>query len=111
VIFPAIAVNASGVGAMVFTLTGEGFYPSAAYTTFTLGQGPGSAVRVNGPGVAPEDGFTCYPRYGGEGVCRWGDYSSAVAEDATTIVMGTEYIPGPRDTLANWGTFVTRYSP
>ena len=109
VIFPAVAVNASGVGAMVFTLTGEGFYPSAAYTTFALGRGAGNVVHANGLGVAPEDGSSCYPP-NSVGICRWGDYSAAVAQDAATIVMATEYVPGPRDEFANWGTFLTRYS-
>lgn len=109
VIFPAVAVNASGTGAMVFTLAGEGYYPSAAYTTFTLGGGAGNVVHANGIGVAPEDGFTCYPPFS-KGTCRWGDYSAAVAQDTTTIVMATEYIPGPRDVRANWGTFVTLYA-
>jgi hypothetical protein len=107
VAYPAIGLDASGTGAMVFTLTGRDSFPSAAYTAFTLGGAKG-AVHVIGEGVAPEDGFTCYPPYS-DGVCRWGDYSAAVAEDGA-IVMGTEYIPGPRDENANWGTFVTRYS-
>jgi hypothetical protein len=109
VIFPSIAVNSSGVGAMVFTLTGDGYFPSAAYTTFTLDHGPGGVVHANGLGAAPEDGFTCYEAFGGDGVCRWGDYSAAVDEGGA-IVMATEYIPGPRDQYANWGTFVTRYA-
>ena len=110
VLFPAVAVNASGAGAMVFTLTGAGYYPSAAYTSFSMGSGAGGTVRVSGVGAAPEDGFTCYPPYS-DGACRWGDYSAAVAQDATSIMMATEYIPGPRDTNANWGTFATRYTP
>ena len=110
VVFPAIAVNASGAGAMVFTLSGAGYYPSAAYTGFTMGSGAGGSVHANGVGAAPADGFTCYPPYS-DGACRWGDYSAAVAQDASTIVMATEYIPGPRDTNSNWGTFATRYTP
>ncbi len=104
VAYPAIGLNAAGTGAMVFTLTGERFFPSAAYIPFTV-SGPEDVVHVSALGVAPEDGFTCYPA----GVCRWGDYSAAVAEDGA-IVMATEYIPGPRDHFANWGTFVARYS-
>jgi hypothetical protein len=106
VLYPAIGLNADGTGAMVFTLAGEGYFPSAAYVPFTL-SGTSGAVHVVGPGVAPEDGFTCYPPYS-DGVCRWGDYSAAVAEDGA-IMMATEYIPGPRDTNADWGTFIARY--
>jgi hypothetical protein len=106
-LYPAIGVDATGHGAMVFTLSGEGYFPSAAYTAFTMA-GPTPPVHVNGLGVAPEDGFTCYPPYS-DGVCRWGDYSAAVAEDGA-IIMGTEYIPGPRNTFADWGTFITRYT-
>lgn len=106
--YPAVGLNATGTGAMVFTLIGQNYWPSAAYLAFDR-SGPHNPVRVNGPGAAPEDGFTCYPPYS-HGTCRWGDYSAAVAEDGA-IIMGTEYIPGPRDMNANWGTFLTRYSP
>jgi hypothetical protein len=105
-LYPSIGLNADGTGAMAVGLSGEGFFPSAAYVPFDL-SGPTDAVHVSGLGVAPEDGFTCYPPYS-SGVCRWGDYSWAVSEDGA-IVMGTEYIPGPRDHFANWGTFITRY--
>ncbi len=105
--YPAIGLDATGNGAMVFSLIGQDFWPSAAYAAFDR-TGPHDPIHVNGLGVAPEDGFTCYPPYS-HGTCRWGDYSAAVAEDGA-IIMGTEYIPGPRDVSANWGTFLTRYS-
>jgi hypothetical protein len=106
VLYPSIGLNEDGVGALAFSISGEDFFPSAAYAPFTL-TGPTDAVHLSGLGVAPEDGFTCYPPYT-KGLCRWGDYSYAVSEDGA-IVMGAEYIPGPRDQFANWGTFITRY--
>jgi hypothetical protein len=109
VLFPSIAVNASGSGAMAFTLSGPRFFPSAAYVRFAFGR-PVGAIHISGAGVLPEDGFTGYKAFGSPtpGVARWGDYSAAVAADGA-IWMGNEFIPGtPRTVNANWGTFITR---
>ena len=107
VLFPSIAVNRSGVGAMCFTLSGPDFFPSAAYVRFASGRTAGS-IHITGAGTAPEDGFTGYQAFGGNGVARWGDYSAAVAADGA-IWMGNEFIPDtPRTVNANWGTFITQ---
>jgi hypothetical protein len=109
VLFPSIAVNRSGVGAMCFTLSGPDFFPSAAYVRFAFGR-PVGAIHISGAGVLPEDGFTGYNAFSAPvpGVARWGDYSAAVSADGA-IWMGNEFIPGtPRTLLANWGTFITR---
>jgi hypothetical protein len=109
VLFPSIAVDEHGVGAMAFTLSGPDFFPSAAYVRFAFGQ-PVGPIHVSGAGVLPEDGFTGYKAFGAPtpGVARWGDYSAAVAADGA-IWMGNEFIPGtPRTVNANWGTFITR---
>jgi hypothetical protein len=107
VLFPSIAVNRFGVGAMAFTLSGPGFFPSAAYVRFALGRAVGP-IHISGPGALPEDGFTGYAAFGGNGVARWGDYSAAVFADGA-IWMGNEFIPNaPRTLLANWGTFLSR---
>ena len=109
VLFPSIAVNRFGVGAMAFTLTGPDYFPSAAYVQFAFGRAVGP-IHISGPGVLPEDGFSGYAAEGSPtpGVARWGDYSAAVFGDGA-IWMGNEFIPGtPRTLLANWGTFLTR---
>jgi hypothetical protein len=109
VLFPSIAVNKSGVGAMCFTLSGPNFFPSAAYIRFAAGR-PVGAIHISGAGVLPEDGFSGYAAFGSPtpSVARWGDYSAAVSADGA-IWMGNEFIPGtPRTPLANWGTFITR---
>jgi hypothetical protein len=107
VLFPSIAVDPAGVGAMAFSLSGPDFFPSAAYVRFDFGA-PAGPIHVAGAGVLPEDGFTGYSGFGGNGVARWGDYSAAVAADGA-VWAGNEFIPGtPRTLLANWGTFVTR---
>jgi hypothetical protein len=109
VLFPSIAVNRFGVGAMSFTLSGQDFFPSAAYVRFAFGR-PVGAIHISGAGVLPEDGFTGYNAFQAPvpGVARWGDYSAAVSADGA-IWMGNEFIPGtPRTVLANWGTFITR---
>ena len=109
VLFPSIAVNRFGIGAMAFTLSGPDFFPSAAYVRFVLGRAVG-AIHITGPGVLPEDGFSGYKAEGSPtpGVARWGDYSAAVFADGA-IWMGNEFIPNaPRTLLANWGTFLSR---
>ncbi|HEV2242229.1 MAG TPA: hypothetical protein VGR98_14405, partial [Streptosporangiaceae bacterium] len=102
VLFPSIAVNRDGEGAMAFTLSGPDFFPSAAYVRFAFGQ-PVGPIHVSGAGVLPEDGFSGYKAFGSPtpGVARWGDYSAAVAADGA-IWMGNEFIPGtPRTVNAN----------
>lgn len=107
-LYPDVVVNGSGVGDMVFTLSGSSYYPSAAYVPFGS-TGPSGSVTVAGPGSGPEDGFTCYAYYVGAdyGGCRWGDFSGGVAI-GSTVWMATEYIPpaSTRDFYTNWGTFV-----
>lgn len=106
---PAIAVNPQGKGAVVFTLVGPDYYPSAAFLpidTFSTG----TAIQIAGPGAGPEDGFTGYPGGFGVGIARWGDYSEAVAGADGSIWMVAEYIPNlPRTQFANWGTFLIQY--
>ena len=107
VLFPSIAVNRFGLGAMAFTLSGPDFFPSAAYVRFALGRAVGP-IHITGPGALPEDGFTGYVAFGGNGVARWGDYSAAVFGDGA-VWMGNEFIPNaPRTVNANWGTFLSR---
>src|SRR6202035_2178393 len=59
VLFPSIAVNRFGVGAMAFTLSGPDFFPSAAYVRFAFGRTVG-AIHISGAGAGPEDGFSGY---------------------------------------------------
>ena len=107
VLFPSIAVDRSGRGAMCFTLSGPGFFPGAAYVRFASGRAHGP-IHVAAAGAGPEDGFTGYAAFQGNGTARWGDYSAAVAADGA-IWMGNEFIPGtPRTVNANWGTFITQ---
>jgi hypothetical protein len=108
---PAIAADSQGRGAIVFTLVGPGYYPSAAFVPFSS-FAPASTVQIAGAGLSPEDGFTGYDY---PFVARWGDYSAAVVGDDGKIYMGTEYIPvgpgGQRTQYANWGTFLIGITP
>jgi hypothetical protein len=116
VIFPAIGATPTGRAAMVFTLVGPTrtpaflfsavFFPSMAFTTLSVASGAGD-IQLGGAGSAPEDGFSGYPDFGGNGVARWGDYSAAVADTDNSIWMATEWIPNtPRTTFTNWATFI-----
>jgi hypothetical protein len=114
---PAVAVNPQGQGAIAFTLVGNDYYPSAAFVSIGATSAP-SAVQIVGAGAGPEDGFTGYgpipncPTCSGNGIARWGDYSTAVANADGSIWFVSEYIPNsPRVLLANWGTYIAQYKP
>jgi len=111
-LYPYTAVDSSGVGYLLFSLSGPNNYPSPAYISYNA-DGPTGPVIVATAGAAPDDGFTCYaafvgPNYGG---CRWGDYSMGVAMGGR-VFMAAEMIPqGYRDTLSNWGTYIWSAPP
>ena len=98
--FPSIGVSRDGRPVLAATLSGPGYFPSAVYVT------PDGNVHLAGAGAGPDDGFTGYTAFGGDGAGRWGDYTAAVADADGSIWFGAEYIPGPRDKFANWGTFL-----
>ena len=109
---PAIAMNPSGSGAIVFTLAGKDHYPSAAYTTLSS-SGTGS-VHVAAAGTKPADGFSGYKVFGNAGVERWGDYSAGAVDPATgKLWLATEWIEGNVGFpfLANWNTSVFQLNP
>jgi hypothetical protein len=107
---PAIAVNAQGRGAIVFTLVGPDYYPSAAFVPIQTAS-TSSSIQIVGNGFSPEDGFSGYDP-NAFGVARWGDYSAAVVAADGSVWMATEYIPNAvRSLKANWGTYVIRYNP
>ena len=106
---PAIAVNAQGVGAIAVTLVGQAWYPSAALIPFVSSSTP-STLEVAAAGALPEDGFTGYAAYGGDGVARWGDYNTAVAASDGSIWMVAQYIGNyTRTQFANWNSYVFHY--
>ena len=105
-LYPAVGVTAEGKAAIAFTLTGNSYFPSAAFAQVN----PSHAMSVNivAAGEAPQDDFSGYPQFGGAGTARWGDYSWAVA-DGGSLWLATEYIPGGIDSLTygtNFGTFI-----
>lgn len=107
--YPTVAVNAAGVGAIAMSLAGPTSYPSPSFISIN-GSGTQGPVRVPEVGSGPEDGFSCYLAFGDRSRgCRWGDYSEAVADENGDIWMAVEWIPNtPRTDLANWGTYVMR---
>ncbi len=123
--YPALAVNADGVGAIAFSLMGENDYPSAAWASFDARSGVG-AIHVAGVGQGPDDGFTAYgPAFGNPPRPRWGDYGAAVI-DGSKVWIASEYIGqtcdfatllasnfrcgNTRTLLANWDTRITELS-
>jgi hypothetical protein len=128
VMFPSVAANKNGDAAIVFTLAGPNYYPSAAYVTLSASSAP-SSIKVAKAGDGPADGFTGYrsqdPADGG--VERWGDYSAAVADASGAIWMATETINqacdlneflstsytcgNTRTIYANWGTWISSVTP
>ncbi|MBS1855795.1 MAG: hypothetical protein JST11_10545 [Acidobacteria bacterium] len=109
---PSIAVNPQGRGAIVVTLVGQDYYPSAAVLPIDFAS-TSTTLQIAGMGAGPEDGFSGYLSPGTQGVARWGDYAVALAAADGSIWMATEYIPpnaGPVQ-KANWGTYIMRYVP
>jgi hypothetical protein len=104
--YPTVAVNARGKGAIAFSIGGDAFYPSTGYAV--LDDGGVGQIHVAGAGQVPQDGFTGYFFFGGEGVTRWGDYGAAVAAEDGSIWMASEFTSArPRYIYGNWGTFVS----
>jgi hypothetical protein len=111
--FPSIAVNSAGKGVMTFSIAGQHYFPSAAYTTIDAVNGAGP-VHIAGAGAGPNDDHATYEAFGGDGVSRWGDYSAAAASENGSIWIAAEYIPGGfgyAPYLSNWGTFVGNVAP
>ncbi|HMC76332.1 MAG TPA: hypothetical protein VKH34_04340 [Vicinamibacterales bacterium] len=110
VMYPSIAVNKLGQGAIAFTLVGPDHFPSAAYALLSVGGGAGTVQLARG-GAAPQDGFTGYVVFGSRS-SRWGDYSSAAVDEAGNLWFAVEYVPNlPRTLLANWGTLIGKITP
>ena len=99
-LYPAIEVNRQGAAAMVITLSGPKFFPSAAYTILQPGDTSFGAIHIAAHGTGPYDPTAM----------RWGDYSAAATDDSGTFWMATEYIPPvssqTTDGKTNWGTRV-----
>jgi hypothetical protein len=116
VMYPAIGVAPNGGAVMVFSLTGQDYYPSAADIHLANSGAPSSSVQLVKAGTTPADGFTGYKAIDptDPGIERWGDYSAAVGTPDGTVWVATEYIPGTfgyPPFLANWGTYVAQVSP
>ncbi|MBY0504751.1 MAG: hypothetical protein K2X03_12630 [Bryobacteraceae bacterium] len=106
---PSIAMNAQGRGAIAVTLVGPDYFPSAAYLPIDTFSGP-TVVRLVKPGFSPQDGFTGDGTLFSPGTARWGDYSSPFIAPDGSFWMAVGYIPNlPRNPLANWGTYISRY--
>ena len=109
-LYPAIAVNAQQKGGIVFTLVGPNDFPSAAFVP--VNNTSVGAIQIARAGNEPDDGFTGYPEFGGNGVARWGDYSAGAIDADGVIWMATEYTPDIARTVnANWCTYVIRLQP
>jgi hypothetical protein len=123
--YPALAVNADGVGVVAFSLMGNNDYPSAAWAPFDARSGVGD-IHVAAAGLGPDDGFTEYgPAFGNPPRPRWGDYGAAVI-DGSKVWIASEYIGqtcdfatflasnfrcgSTRTQLGNWDTRITELS-
>jgi hypothetical protein len=111
VMYPSVAVNNAGAGAIAFSISSVARFPSAAYVPLDA-SGAVGPVHIAATGAFPEDGLSGYAAFGGLRVARWGDYSAATVDEGGNIWMAAEYIPNlPRTLLANWGTFISRLTP
>ena len=92
-LYPAIAVNAQQRGGIVFTLVGPNDYPKRRFCPGSITRAVG-AIQIARAGNEPEDGFTGYPEFGGNGVARWGDYSGAAIDTDGVTYMATQVHAG-----------------
>lgn len=110
-LFPSVAINAQGRGAIATTVVGPTRYPNAAYMPID-DLAPLSMIRIAAVGKSPEDGFTGYTNVPLPSAARWGDYSSAMIASDGTVWMAAEYIgDAPRTEVANWQTFIIQAIP
>ncbi len=104
-LYPAIQVSPNGSAAMVFTLSGPSFFPSAAYARMPKDGNSFGRIKVAAVGSGAYD----------PSATRWGDYSFAILDPSGDgIWLATEYIPPHSrqtvDGLTNWGTRVLEVS-
>ena len=87
--YPSVAIAPNGDGVMGVTLSGPGYFPSAAYATFEAGHAP-TSVQIGGEGVGPYDGDSAT----GDGGFRprWGDYGYALAAPNGSLWVSAEYV-------------------
>ncbi|MGZ4149569.1 MAG: hypothetical protein ACXVQJ_05990 [Actinomycetota bacterium] len=122
-IYPSIALDRNGDGAIGVTLVGPDYYPSVAYIPFHAGASP-TSVQGALWGVGPDDGFTGTAI--GAFQPRWGDYGAAMIGPDGNIYVGAEYIAQSctfkafvqdstcgftRTLLANWSTGIAKIAP
>lgn len=103
--YPAIAVTGNGTAAIVMTLSGATFFPSAVYTVMRSGQHAFGSLNLAAAGTGPYD----------PNATRWGDYSWAIPDPSGSgIWMAIEYVPPlssqTPDRARNWGTRVFEVS-
>lgn len=104
-LYPAIQASPEGTAAIVMTLSGRNFFPSAVYTVLQAGHTAFGPVHIAASGTGPYD-----PK-----ATRWGDYSWAILSPTQdSFWMATEYIPPlssqTTDGRRNWGTRVIEVS-
>ena len=84
--YPALAIGASGKGAIAFTVVGGDYFPSAGYASIDAGGNVG-AIHVAASGLGPADGFTSYKAFVGDPPrTRWGDYGAAVTDGTSSVL-------------------------
>ncbi len=106
-IYPAVQAAPDGSAAMIMTLTGKNFYPSAVYAVLQAGQRSFGPFHIAASGTGP---YVYKPN-----PSRWGDYSWAILDPSgNSFWLATEYVPPKSsqttDGKQNWGTRVLEVS-
>lgn len=124
IMYPSIGVTKNGRGIMTFSLSGDDFWPSAAYAPIDAVAGVGP-LQIAAAGLGPLDGLTGYFTFTflTDSPNRFGDYG-ATATDGNNIWIASEYVAqtcdlneyvmtsgscqNTRTFRANWGTRISR---
>lgn len=109
--FPAVSMASAGTGVLALNVGGVDRFPSFGYVRMSSTAGAESRVYLTAIGKEPEDGFSGYRTFGGDGVARWGDYCGATVSPDGQLWIAGEYIPvvdRARSKYANWGTVLVK---
>lgn len=98
-LYPAITAGKKGQPVMALSMTGQGVFPSAAYSV-----GSFETVSIFGLGSAADADYSCSLVTPTITPCRWGDYSAVAAvPGSNVVVVAANYVNAAQTAFfTNW---------